>query len=137
MDDVQRVLRGECSDDDAAGVNLEADELQRGHVRLNISFPSLHALNIATWLVPSRPNAEEPTILDWRWLSAVAMRVWRRLKPETTASTRTPHPSIRKFSWGQQSGWMGFGVVSLSTQFWPENAADSTADERLQPIKPW
>lgn len=54
-----------------------------------------------------------------------------------SALTRTPHPSIRKFSWGQHSGWTSPGVVSFSTQFASKSAAELAADERLQPIKPW
>lgn len=51
--------------------------LQRGHTRHNLSFPSLHAIDIAISLVPSRPELDEPPILDWCWLNAVAMQVWR------------------------------------------------------------
>lgn len=43
--------------------NLGADAVQRGHARPIISFSSRHAIYIATWLVPSRPSADEPTIL--------------------------------------------------------------------------
>jgi hypothetical protein len=117
--------------------NLEADDVQRGHARLIISFPSLHTIDIATWLVPSRPKPYKPAIPDWRWLNAAVMQVWRRLKPGTTALTRTPHPSIRKFFGGNILVGRASELSPLAPQFASKSAAELAADGRLQPIKPW